>query len=153
MAEPPKKPPKKKINKLWLIPLVVIVGLILDWGLSPIEGTILYGICKTYIEQNDQYPQNLEFLGAEEINEIVRLNYRSVDAFGMQTLNYVECKFREDKDYGVALASVDINREKKYPEEDPERVKKFNVSMPSLLANPPNLAYPPALPSDIKDYK
>ncbi len=147
------KPKKKKSKLLWYI----LGGLgflwFLHWGFSPKEGTILYGICKTYIERNESYPQNLQFLGVEELGEVVRINYRAVDPFGIETLNYVECKFRDDEKYGIALDSVDINREKKYPREDKAEIERFNAGIPSLLQNRPDLAYPPALPTDIREYK
>ncbi len=146
-------PPKKKGNRLWHIMGVIGFIWFLQWGLSPKEGTVLYGICKTYIELNDPYPQNLQFLGAEELGEVVRINYRAVDPFGIEMLNYVECRFREDEQYGIALDSVDINREKKYPREDKERIERFNAGIPSLLQNRPDLAYPPGLPTSIRDYK
>lgn len=144
---------RKGRKKWWWAGGLSIVAYILWWGFSPIEGTILYGVCKTYVERHELYPQNLMFMGAEELGDIVRINYRSTNSFGMESFNYIECKFRKDEKLGLALDSVDINREKKYPRESKEAVEKFNIGIPAILKNPPNLAYPPRIPASIREYK
>lgn len=146
--------PKPKSNKrFWFGGGAVALAIFLWWGFSPVTGTLLFGICKTFVEMSEPYPQNIEYMGVEELGNIVRMTYKTIDPFGIESFKYLECRFKDDERLGVALEAVDINREKKYPQEDPAYIKKFNEGIPGIIQNPPDLAYPPALPDDIRDYK
>ena len=153
----PLSPMKKKRRRRKRIAIGVIIGIAFITSLFflPRFGTVKYGICKTYVELHDPYPQFLEFVAAEEYVGLVILDYNKTDAFGQRTLNRIRCTFNtKDPNYSAQLTGVDVNgRLYKAPMEDPAEIKKFDPGIPSLLVNKPGLILPKGLPEDIKDYK
>lgn len=147
--------PKYKV----MFGLLGFIIVFLIWATWPHYQTARYGICKTYIERNVLYPQTLEFVFVEETVPpprylpVVRMLYHKIGAFGDHWLNFAECTFRPDPQMGLVLDSVNINREKYHPAEDPERVESFNKTIPVILSTELDLTSPPELPEEIADYK
>ena len=144
---------KQKRRKKWLmIGGSAVVLFFLAVFLTPPFGSIRYGICKTYVELNDPYPQSLQFVQAEEIGTAVILDYNRIDSFGQRTLNQIRCIFNEDPRI-VLLTRIDVNgRNEKSPLESEDLIKKFNTGIPALIARNPSLVLPDGLPRNIKDY-
>lgn len=142
----------KRSKKWWWIGGVFFAAFITAALLVPRMGTIRYGICKTYIELHDPYPESLEFMQASEEGNLVIIDYNRTDSFGQRTLNQLRCVF-DPAPNSVALMRVDWNGKAKSPIEDPAEVKKFNKGIPALLQTKPDLTMPRGLEEDVKDYR
>lgn len=156
-AGPAKKAKKFSWKKGVAIGVGILVLLIVGLFFFPYYGTIRYGICRTYIELQEPYPQSIQYINAvEDVNytNSVTISYKKVDPFGLEAMNEMQCFFENAPDGGLLLRRVDINgKKRKYPQEDPELVKKFNQSIPAIRAYPPSLIMPYILSDDIKEYR
>lgn len=174
MAKPPKKsaPPKpalaigpkkgmapekkRKLTK-WGIGLFVVLFISIFF-VSP-RGSTQYGICKTFVELSESYPLEIVPLSVDDFVPIggpVKIYYKRIDPFGVESVNTIECTFKRDV-AGKALnelQKVDINgKARTYNAEDPDYIKKFNVGIPSLLDYNPDLILPNFSLDNIKEYK
>lgn len=149
-----KKKAQKQSNVRWyaLGGLVTFI-LIVVYACTPSYGTILYGICKVYVEQNTFYPDSINILKVSERGAEVRIYYNKIDPYGQTSFNTAVCTFRQDERMGVVLDEVDFNRETEYEAENPERIAEFNTTIPVIRENPPDLKLPPRLPTNIEDYR
>ena len=148
---PPLKKPKSKKKWFWGLGAAIVVFLAAAI-LTPKIGTVRYGICKTFVELHDPYPQSLEFVQSEEIGSVVILDYNRVDSFGQRSLNQIRCFFTDDPI--PMLKKVNVNgKGVVVPQEDPEVVKEFNVGIPALMKDKPSLIMPKGLPDDIKNFR
>lgn len=123
--------------------------------LMPAQGSIQYGICKVYNELNEPYPQQLVYVSVDDGNP-VRIYYKNVDPFGVESVNTIECSFKPAPNGAptTELVKVDINGKSRiYDAESPERIQKFNAGIPAILDNPPDLTLPGLSLDDIKEYK
>lgn len=152
--------PKKAKKFTWKKGVAIFVGLIVTIFLFmwffPYYGTIRYGICRTYIELHEPYPQSIQYVDAyeESYYDNVTISYKKTDPFGLEALNEMVCTFETKEDGSILLKSVDINgKKRKYPQEDPELIKKFNQTIPAIRAYPPSLIMPYITSTDIKDYR
>ena len=152
--------PKKTKKFTWKKGVAIFVGvfflLIVLLYFFPYYGTMKYGICRTYVELNEPYPQSIQFVDAvdDQYYNSVTISYKKIDPFGLEALNEIVCLFDAQEDGTFRLKSVDINgRKRKYPQEDPEMIKKFNETIPAINAYPPSLIMPFITSTDIKDYR
>lgn len=146
-----KKPKKTKI--WWYAGAVVVVALILAVIFVPKIGTIRYGICKTYIEMHDPYPESLEYVQAYENGNLVSIDFNRIDSFGQRSLNQMRCVFKTDTNPNE-IATVDLNgKSYVYPLEAQDEIDKFNTGVPALMQKKPSLVMPKGLPEDIKKYR
>lgn len=140
------KAKRKKIFKYGLI--VAFIGLF-SWGmyylLAPFKAGMTFGICKTFLELEMQFPQNMRVSIVEDFGQYVRIWYTQVDAFGEYRMENIQCHFRSDEVTGAAVERVAINRR----EVDQARVDDFNRSIAVILQNPPDLTIPPPLPDSL----
>lgn len=144
---------KKSRAKWFWIGGGAFIAFMLAVFLTPPYGTERFGICKTFVELSDHYPKFLEFVQAYEEDPVVIIDYNRIDSFGQRSLNQIRCYFK-DAPNTYELSRVDINgKARKYSQEDPAYVEKFNAGVPSLLVTTPSLKLPPGLPTDIKDYR
>lgn len=129
---------------------------ILILAFFPNYGTIKYGICKTFIELQEPYPQSVQIINAyEEIdyNDSVTISYKKVDPFGLEALNDIQCFFETNGNH-ILLKRVDINGKKKiYPQESEEVIRRFNLGLQAIVDHPPNLVMPYITSTDIKSYR
>lgn len=152
-AGPP--PKKKKSNKWRWIGGTVAVLFAIMFALYKPLATIHYGVCKTYIELNEPYPDQIRYLGMEDFGDSVRVYYRKTDPFGVVSVNSFECVFKvESETVTPYIKSVDVNgKYKTYMAEDPERIAKFNETVPAIIASNPDLTWPYFPLDDIKAYR
>ena len=113
---------------------------------SAFQGGMTYGICSVYLELNVPFPQDLRISTVEDFGDYVRIWYTQLDAFGEYRMEQIQCHFRADEVTGAALDKVTVNRR----EVDPERVARFNTSIPIILASPPDLTLPYPLPDSLQ---
>lgn len=147
-----KKGRKKRKKKKW-----AIIGLVfaiftwfLIWLFSPLTGTMAYGICRVFLEQNVQYPPHLRLSQVEQFSNWVRIWYIRLDAFGEHRMEPIQCYYRRDEELGYSLLEkVTIRRQ----EVDREKIEKFNKTIPILLAHPPDLTLPRPLPDTLKNLR
>lgn len=142
------KDKRKRIFKWGSI--ATVVGL-LGWGINylfaPYAAGMTYGICKTYLELNVQFPQDLRISTVDDFGQYVRIWYVQVDAFGEYRMESIQCNFRADETTGAALEKISINRR----EVDPAKVAAFNTILPVILENPPDLTIPHPLPDSLEN--
>lgn len=119
--------------------VVGVLGWLGYYLFAPYKAGMPYGICKTFLELNVQFPQTLKIRGVRNFGEFIRVWYGQTDAFGEYRMENIQCYFRSDPVTGAALDKVMINRR----EVDQQRVEVFNKSIPVILANPPDLNIPP----------
>lgn len=140
---------KKKLTKRGMIAGGVIAfALLVKWLFTPFQGGMPYGICKTFLELQVQYPHTLELSTVDETlkdGKAVRIWFTRIDSFGEYRLEPIECLFRPDPVMGAALDKVTINR----IEVDQKKVDAFNAAIPGLVTNPPDLDLPTPLPENL----
>ncbi len=155
------KPTLKKMSfKKWALVIVIVLGsLFYWWAMQPIiyNGTILFGICRTYIELNTQYPSELEFIDLRERGSKVSVEYVTNDAFGQHIAHEANCNFKRGENGELLLDSFRLRRgiaarDYSFAIENPEKIQAFNKTIPSIVANPPPLyVFGPA--EEIRDLK
>jgi hypothetical protein len=120
----------------------------------PQQGTMAYGLCKTFLELNVRYPGTLHLSEVEMFTTSARIWYAQVDSFGEYRLEPIQCYFKPDE-----TEQVPFVMEKAYYSTtdlrpvEPKKIAEFNRSLPVLFANPPNLDLPWKLPDSLGDLK
>lgn len=135
----------KKVIKLTLGAL--LVGFVYKLFI-PYKGGLSYGVCKTFLELSIPYPQTL--LLSEIVptrNMGIKIWFTHIDAFGSYQLDSFHCTFAIDEQtkasYMVEAKMGKINI-------DPVIVERFNVAVPYLIANPPDLTLPMPIPDSLQ---
>ncbi len=141
--------PKQRNVRLAVAGGGLLLVALIYYGIQPIKGSVNFGICRTYVEQNATYPTEIKYISLLERGGEVRIEYLLVNEFGQYESKTINCQFRSDPQTGIALADVIINRQK----EPPARIDRFNLGMPALLEYPMDLVSPGILPDDIKVFR
>lgn len=159
-AEPKKKSFEKKLMKGAGIGFGLMLIFVIWAAFQPRQGSLQFGICRTFVELIEPYPQELKVLGAEDyVNDYgenrVIMFYRSTDTFGEKKSNTISCIFDTDEQGNIlpTIKSVDINRKRTYEAESPEHIKRFNKGIPALLENSLNVEIPYFDLDDITTYR
>ncbi len=144
-----------RLKKLGFGGVALFGILIAIMFMFPRYGTINFGICKTFVELQEPYPSSITWLWAwDDSAGNVGIGYKRVDPFGLQSSNEITCTIHVDEKQNITLESVDINgKKRKYPQEDPDVIKRFNEGLIGLFAYPPSLVLPSEWPADIKDFR
>lgn len=131
---------KKKLKQIGfgLLGGLLLVILLSIYGCQPKKGSMAYGLCSTFLELNTVYPQTLNYIDLEGSRTAVRIYYTSVDPFGQYKQEMMECKFGPDEKMGMKITEVLKNRRPM----DAELVKKFNMTLPTIMASDPYLVMP-----------
>jgi hypothetical protein len=152
----PKEPMSPEKKKKLYIGGGVFAFLILVWiAMTPMQGSTFYGICKVYVELSELYPREIKYLSVEDWDP-VKIYYRKVDPFGVESVNLIECHFKRDTAGNLLyeIAKIDINgKSRSYEAEKPEVVDQFNKGIVSILENLPDLALPSFSQDNIANYK
>ena len=142
-----KKKKKKKLFKYGLIAGALCVVSFLGYGFfRPYTAGQTYGICRTFLELNVQFPQEVRVSLIYDLGMTMRILYTQLDAFGQYRMETIECIFRPDDVTGAALERVSVDRR----EVDQKKVEAFNKTIPIILANPPDLTIPAPLPDSLE---
>ena len=130
---------RKKKSRLAIaaiaLPIVGYLGYLL---FKPFEADMGYGFCRVFLEQNVQYPQYLVLSEIEQKRDFVRIWYVQTDSFGQDRLENIECYHGQDPELGYYISKIRINRR----DIDPKKVERFNTSLSTIVAYPPDLTYP-----------
>lgn len=116
--------------------LIVILSL---FSCQPAKGSLAYGICSTFLELQTPYPHTLQHIWLEGSRTAVRIYFTSTDPFGEYRQEMIECTFGPDEVMGMKLTQVTRNRRPV----DPETVRKFNITLPAIMASDPYVVVPP----------
>lgn len=139
---------KRKKQLKWVIYLCVFA--LLSYGVyllfKPYKSGMAFGICKVFIELQSTYPSTIYFSYVDHLGSSVRVWYTRVDPYGQYRLEVVRCYFRPPTGNSpYELDRVTFGKR----ELDPDIIEKFNVSIPTIVANPPDLTYPTPLPDSL----
>ena len=141
------KAKKKKLIKYGLISAAVAIVFLGGYQLFiPYKAGNTYGICRTFLELNVQFPQNLRVSTIDDLGMSVRIWYTQLDAFGEYRMESMQCFFRTDEVLGAALERVTVDRR----DVDQRKIDAFNQTIPIILANPPDLTIPYPLPDSLE---
>ena len=111
------------------------------WGVQPLRGSIQYGICKAFAELQQIYPTSMDVVQVEVFDKAMRIYYMALDPYGNMRSTMVECRFRPDSRYGLALEKVSFDFDRK-PYNDQKAIAQFNKSIPAIIAANPDLRLP-----------
>lgn len=128
---------------------VSVFGLLVYVAIAPKTGGPMIGICKVFVERSVFYPTTLRYQFITQFPKAVRIGYTYTDGFGQFHLDMAECGFRPDAQIGMVLDSVLLNRE----DIEQDEVDRFNVGLPAIFENMPDLALLPPLPDDLMELK
>ena len=134
--------------------ILVIFAVVQSWG--PRQGTILFGMCRAFIEINVPFPQTIRHRYVEQYRKGVRIYYTHTDAFGQKIQENIECAFYQDPTHGVQLELVYFSNIKPITVKTPalgkgklyqvkqEYIDLFNASKSpaAILHNDPDLSLP-----------
>lgn len=141
-----RKPIKFNKKKIALWSVIFIVGLLYYWGTRPlyIHGSQLFGVCRTYIELNVEYPSELRFLDIRERGPEVAVEYMTTDSFGQDIAHRATCMFKRDDNQQVIMDYFRLkrgtaDREYLFPIEDPKKIESFNKTVGFLGQTPIDL--------------
>jgi len=130
---------RRKRFKYGMILLAVpILAYGVNWLTKPFEADIRFGFCRVFLELNVQYPSKLELSEVEERTNFVRIWYMQTDSFGQERMENIECFHGYDDTRGYYISKIRVNRR----DLDPEKVERFNASLNTIIAHPPDLTYP-----------
>ena len=139
---------KKQLKHFVIFFTLVLFGYGIYYLLAPFKGGLSYCICKTFLELNVPYPETI--LLSEVVitrNGGVRIWFTHTDAFGSYRLDAFQCTFGVDEQTKQSyLAEVKMGK----LNIDPIVVERFNLSIPYLVANPPDLTLPVPIPDSLE---
>ena len=131
---------KKKQIIYGAVAMAAVLLVLAVFSCQPAKGSMAYGICSTFLELNSEYPHTIHHVDLEGSMTAVRIYFTSTDPFGEYKLEMIECTFGPDEAMGMKLTQVTRNRRPV----DPAIVKKFNITLPTIMASEPYVTLPPA---------
>ena len=144
--EAQKKKRKRTFNMIFGGGFAALIAYGVYYLFAPYQAGLTYGVCKTFLELNVRFPQDLRVSTVEDYGNYVRIWYTQLDSFGEYRMENIQCNFKEDPVTGAVLDTVSVNRR----EVDPAKVESFNISLAILLQNPPDLTIPYPLPDSLQ---
>lgn len=135
---------KKKQILAGAVCFLLLLVLFIVYSCQPPRGSIIYGVCSAFLEQIVEYPPSVQQLYVEQFPRAVRIYYNQTDAFGQFTQDMIECIADPNAIPNLVFSQVLINRKPV----DAEKVKRFNPTIPLLMATDMDLTLPPP-PRDV----
>lgn len=124
----------------------------------PYQGVQPFGICRTFLELNVQYPDTLKLRETETFNSRIRIWFSHIDGYGQYKLQQIECMYKADDNLPYVLDSVLISNKLVNPERrelfevDIDKVRLFNKSvMPWIINYEMDLTLPWPVPNAISE--
>ena len=139
---------QKQAIKYGSISFAFVLILLIMFSCGPREGTMMYGICRSFLELQVAYPESIQHRMVEQYPKAVRIYYTQRDPYGGYTQQMIECAYKQDPQRGWILGVVEINR-KKF---DSAIIQKFNQTLSAVVSAEPDLVLPPPIPLDISIY-
>ncbi len=76
---------------------------------TPRKGTLLYGICRSFLELHIPYPHTIYHARVEQYRKALRIYYNHLDSFGQYQREMIECSFSQDPVKGIQVESIFID--------------------------------------------
>ena len=112
-----------KINLSIIGGLFLFVLLMLK-ACEPAKGSIRYGICSAFLEQQIVFPETIEQNYVEQYSSGgVRIYYSHIDAFGQYLTEFIECSFAQTSQNEMVLNGVVFNTIKRTTKKMPIKNK------------------------------
>lgn len=118
---------------------VFLLLILMMYSCQPAKGSMAYGVCSVFLEQNTTYPHSINHIGVEGSRTAVRIYFTTTDAFGEYKQEMLECTFGPDEAMGMRVTQIARNRKPV----DGALVQEFNKSLPAIIASDPYRAMPP----------
>lgn len=138
--------------------IILIIGYFIVQSMMPKKGSIIYGLCGSFLEQQMTFPDTIEHTYVEMYRSAVRIYYKNIDAYGQQNFSYIECSFYQDQQKGVQLDNVifkspvkditekfyDSERKRTFYRVKKDKIKLFNRSKSpaAIMSQDPDLTLP-----------
>lgn len=90
---------------------------------EPAKGSILYGVCGSFLEQQIEFPETIEKNYVEQYSAGVRIYYSHIDGFGQYLTEFIECSFENVPQKGTQLQGVVFNTIKASTKKTPVKNK------------------------------
>lgn len=87
----------------------IFIFFVLVQSCTPRKGTLLYGICKSFLEQQIPYPHTIYYARVEQYRKALRIYYNHLDSFGQYQREMIECSFFQDPVKGVQVEAIYID--------------------------------------------
>jgi len=139
------------------VSVIIIMAIVMViQSCTPRKGTILYGVCKSFLEMQVTFPETIEYDFVEQYRKAVRIYFTHNDSFGEYRVEFIECSFTQHPEKGIQLEKVVFNNIKESTEKNrvPNRGKLYAVkqeiidlfnqseSSEAILLNNPDLTLP-----------
>jgi len=129
-----------KNKRIMMMGSLAFMGLIIYYfvqSCAPPKGSINYGICNTFLEQQLTFPSTLDQTFVEEYPPYsTRIYYKYVDGYGQTNFSYIQCTFKEDPEKGYIAEDISFKTPVKEITEkfyDKERKRSIYKLKPELL--------------------
>lgn len=140
--------------------LVILSAIIFYFvkSCAPPKGTIFYGICNTFLEQQLTFPRTLDQTFVENYQGAVRIYYKFIDGYGQMNFSYIQCAFEQDPEKGLIATDIlfkspvkeitvkfyDKERKRTIYKLKPELLELFNQSNTAavIMSQEPDLTVP-----------
>lgn len=119
--------------------MALLILILTIYSCQPKDGSMAFGICSTFLELQTPYPHTLNYTDIEGSRTAVRIYFTNIDPFGEFKQEMIECTFGPDEAMGMKLTQVTRNRRPV----DAALVRKFNITLPTIMASDPYLVLPP----------
>ncbi len=120
------------------------------------QGSILYGICSAYLEQQLAFPESVRHNAVDQYQRAVRIYYTAHGTFGEYRLETIECAFKRDPQYGLLVETIIFNHVRPITKKKPikgkgrlyqvteKNIDKFNKSgsVNAIIMGNPDLTLP-----------
>ena len=72
---------------------LALLGWIAHYLFMPYKGEMTFGICKTFLELNVRFPQDMRISTVDDFGDYVRIWYTQLDAFGEYRMENIQCHY------------------------------------------------------------
>lgn len=124
-----------------------LILILMIYSCQPKNGSMAFGICSAFLEQNTPYPHTLRYTDIEGSRTAVRIYFTNVDPYGEFKQEMIECTFGPDEKMGMKVAQITRNRRPV----DPALIRSFNISLPTIISSDPYLVLPPKWKNPLVD--
>lgn len=127
--------------------VVALILILMIYSCQPKNGSMAFGICSAFLEQNTPYPHTLRYTDIEGSRTAVRIYFTNVDPYGEFKQEMIECTFGPDEKMGMKVTQITRNRRPV----DPALIRSFNISLPTIISSDPYLVLPPKWKNPLVD--
>lgn len=129
----------------------LFLGIVIYFLFVPYKGDMRFGVCKTLLELNVPTPTTLRLTGLIDNGMEITIWFTHTNPYGQYRVEPITCVYKQDPAApgGFSLARAQIGRVW-LPD---EAIKSFNLALPAIYANPPDLTIPAPLPDALEDLR